>query len=114
MEKTGTRKFIAMTTMEMVLIMLVLSTVAYADNSFVPANHPHLLSSDPSYPLSLFHLSLPQPPRRLSLPARDDFMNPGSGASKIPGVGKVIGKIPGISKIPGVVKPTWENWQIVL
>lgn len=102
MEKTGTRKLMATTTMEMVLIMLALS-VAYAENCFVPANHPRLLSSDSSYPLSL-----PRPPRRLlSLPARNDFMKPGSlirGISKIPGVGKVIGKIPGTSKIPGVGK----------
>lgn len=79
MEKIGTRKFMAMTTMETVLIMLVLG-VAHADSS--PRLH-HLLS-------------LPPPPRRLlSLPARNDFRLGSmiSGLSKIPGIGKVINKI---------------------
>lgn len=75
MEKIGARKFMATTTMEMALMMLVIS-VANAGNSLVPSHHPPSVPSSP-LPLRFFPLPLSSPPlprRLLSLHARNDVM----------------------------------------
>ncbi|XP_062159093.1 uncharacterized protein LOC133866550 [Alnus glutinosa] len=75
MEKIGSRKFMSMTTLEMMLIMLVLG-VACAGDSLAPFHRQHFLLSVPSSPLPLSLLPLaPSPPRRLfSIPARNDMV----------------------------------------
>jgi hypothetical protein len=86
MERIGTKKFMAVTTMEMVLMMLVIS-VANAGNSLVPSHHSPSVPSSP-LPLRLFPLPLPLPPlprRLLSLHARNDVM----AANLVDGISKV-------------------------
>lgn len=95
MEKIDARKFTATAIMEMALIMLVLS-VAHADDSPVPSHHPHSLPSvASSSPLPLYLLPLDPPPPRclLALPTHSDFMS----ATMIGGMAKNTANIPKVN-----------------